>query len=314
MLRRQADTWRSVPGTCGAPRTCPPVETLRTRALELRWTGGWTSGRPGMLSGCIGGRLPATLARGWTGSLCAGDGYVDGGGSGWVLRTLAPGVLATGSNVVYDRAAAWCWLLLGCRGCWVWYSSELVLPDWPRMAVGRRIASTADGWTAVPRHSSDGTCVPRDEAGDDPGGCSMAGVLLLSCLRCRRRPRSRHRGLACDKRLAAQLFQSTVTSVQSDHLPPSRPVQTVANQVLDLDARSMRLRCGKGIRKTWRRWRTIMRQAEGLSYDVQSLQAQLAALFDLDTAPASTSGSRSAWPRFAGCGRNATAMPCGCKR
>ena len=33
----------------------------------------------------------------------------------------------------------------------------------------------------------------------------------------------------------------------------------------------------------------IVRQAEGLSYDIASLQAQIDALFDLDTAPASTS-------------------------
>ena len=64
--------------------------------------------------------------------------------------------------------------------------------------------------------------------------------------------------------------------------------ETVANQILDLTPLDEIITL-QGILDDLALLADIVAQAEGLSYDIASLRAQIAALFDLDTAPASTS-------------------------
>jgi len=87
--------------------------------------------------------------------------------------------------------------------------------------------------------------------------------------------------------IGANLWQNTITAGQSI-LTAISTAQTVANQLLDLEPVSEVITL-QGIMEDLAALADIMRQAEGLSYDVQSLQAQIAALFDLETAPRSTS-------------------------
>ena len=99
--------------------------------------------------------------------------------------------------------------------------------------------------------------------------------------------------------VGTNLYNGTVTAVQST-IATAEDVQT-ANQPLDL-RRWTRLFAPRACRRPGGPG-GYRRQAEGLSYDIASLQAQIAALFNLDTAPASTPSSRCGWPRFAGSGR-----------
>ena len=100
--------------------------------------------------------------------------------------------------------------------------------------------------------------------------------------------------------IGAQLFHATVTAVQSTICAvrmSSRPPPRCRNS-----CRWMPSLSPKALPKTWRRWPILSRQAEGLSYDIASLQAQIDALFNLDTAPMPRRrDSRSGWTRFGAC-------------
>ena len=87
--------------------------------------------------------------------------------------------------------------------------------------------------------------------------------------------------------IGAQLVQSTVTAVQSTISAIEDVVQTASalQELVPLDA----ILVAEGIAEDMAALADIVRQAEGLSYDIASLQAQIDALFNLDTAPASTS-------------------------
>ena len=87
--------------------------------------------------------------------------------------------------------------------------------------------------------------------------------------------------------VGANLYQNAVTAGQSI-LTALATAQTVANQVLDLTPLDDVITL-QGMMEDLALLADIMRQVEGLSYDVQRLQAQIAALFALETAPRSTS-------------------------
>jgi hypothetical protein len=86
--------------------------------------------------------------------------------------------------------------------------------------------------------------------------------------------------------VGANLYQNAITAGQSI-LTAIATAETVANQVLDLTPLDEVLTL-QGILDDLAALADMMRQAEGLSYDIQSLQAQIAALFALETAPRST--------------------------
>jgi conjugal transfer/entry exclusion protein len=78
---------------------------------------------------------------------------------------------------------------------------------------------------------------------------------------------------------ATNLLQNVVTAVQT--------VFIVANQVLELTGLD-EIVLGDEFSGDLEQISTIAQEAQGLSYDVASLQAQITVLFDLGTAPAST--------------------------
>jgi conjugal transfer/entry exclusion protein len=78
---------------------------------------------------------------------------------------------------------------------------------------------------------------------------------------------------------AANVIQSTITAIQT--------TLTVANQVLDLTPLG-EIVLGDGYDEDLTQLATIAREAQGLSYDLASLNAQVTTLFDLSTAPRST--------------------------
>lgn len=87
--------------------------------------------------------------------------------------------------------------------------------------------------------------------------------------------------------IGPNLLQGTITAGQTT-LTAIAAAQTVANQVLDLTPLD-EVAIVEALTRTLADLGAIMQQAEGLSYDVHSLQAQIAALFDLDTAPSNMS-------------------------
>ena len=82
-------------------------------------------------------------------------------------------------------------------------------------------------------------------------------------------------------------LQNLITSAQST-LTAIATGQSAANSILDLTPLD-EIAILHGLWEDVQELAAIMGQVEVLSSDVQSLQAQLAALFDLDTAPASNS-------------------------
>ena len=87
--------------------------------------------------------------------------------------------------------------------------------------------------------------------------------------------------------VGANLYQNTVTAVQSV-LTAIAAAETAANTLLDLTPLDEVITL-QGILEDVKLLADIVAQAEVLSNDVASLRAQIAALFDLETAPASTS-------------------------
>ena len=83
--------------------------------------------------------------------------------------------------------------------------------------------------------------------------------------------------------IGAQLFHATVTAVQSTISAVEDVIQTASalQELVPLDA----ILVAEGIAEDLAALADIVRQAEGLSYDIASLQAQIDALFNLDTAP-----------------------------
>ena len=86
---------------------------------------------------------------------------------------------------------------------------------------------------------------------------------------------------------ASNLFANTTTSLQSI-ITAANSVITVANQVLDLTPLDEIVLAGSILEDAALLGETIS-TASAVYTDVQSLQAQIAVLFDLETAPASTS-------------------------
>ena len=100
--------------------------------------------------------------------------------------------------------------------------------------------------------------------------------------------------------IGAALLNPTMTAVQSTISAIEDVIQTASalQELVPLDA----IIVAEGIAEDMAALADIMRQAEGLSYDVASLQAQIDRPLELDTAPAlHPRNSRCAWPRFAGC-------------
>ena len=90
--------------------------------------------------------------------------------------------------------------------------------------------------------------------------------------------------------IGAQLFHATVTAVQSTISAVEDVIQTASalQELVPLDA----ILVAEGIAEDLAALADIIRQVDGLSYDIQSLQAQIDALFNLDTAPDGTSALR----------------------
>ena len=84
--------------------------------------------------------------------------------------------------------------------------------------------------------------------------------------------------------IGAVLVNSTTTAVQSTISAIEDVIQTANSlqELVPLEA----IIVAEGIAEDMAALADIMRQAEGLSYDVASLRAQITVLFDLDTAPA----------------------------
>lgn len=87
--------------------------------------------------------------------------------------------------------------------------------------------------------------------------------------------------------IGAQLFQSTVTAVQSTISAIEDVIQSAAalQELVPLDA----IETAEGIMEDMEELGKIMAQADRLSYDITSLQQQLDRLFDVKTTPSSTS-------------------------
>ena len=83
--------------------------------------------------------------------------------------------------------------------------------------------------------------------------------------------------------IGMQLWHSTVTAVNAVATALST-AQTVVQGITELTPLDEVITL-QGILEDLSALADIVGQAEGLSYDLQSLQAQIAALFDLDTAP-----------------------------
>jgi len=83
---------------------------------------------------------------------------------------------------------------------------------------------------------------------------------------------------------AANVAQTAITAVET--------TLTVANQILDLTAVGQVVLASGEYAADLEQLATIVQEARGLSYDLQSLNAQITTLFSLDTAPASASELR----------------------
>jgi conjugal transfer/entry exclusion protein len=81
----------------------------------------------------------------------------------------------------------------------------------------------------------------------------------------------------------ADVAQNTITAIESV-LTTIETVLIEANQVLDL-TRLGGITTAGGIAQDMALLGQLVTQAQGLSYDISSLQAQIASLFDLTTAP-----------------------------
>ena len=112
--------------------------------------------------------------------------------------------------------------------------------------------------------------------------------------------------------IGANLYQNTITAINAV-LTAVATAQTVANQILDLTPLDEIITL-QGILEDLALLADIVAQAEGLSYDIASLRAQIDALFNLDTAPASTSELQLRLAEIRRVRARCTAMPCGCKR
>ena len=87
--------------------------------------------------------------------------------------------------------------------------------------------------------------------------------------------------------VGAQLWQSTITAGQSV-LTAINTATSVANDLLNLEPVTTVITL-EGILEDIAELEAIMKAADDLAYDIGSLNRQIAALFDLDTAPSSTS-------------------------
>ena len=103
-------------------------------------------------------------------------------------------------------------------------------------------------------------------------------------------------GLCCAGRAEAQLpvidlgnlAQNTITAIESV-LTTIETILIEANQILELTPLDDIAVAG-GIAEDMALLGQLVEQAEGLSYDIGSLQAQLDSLFNLDTAPDTRDG------------------------
>src|SRR2546425_4814148 len=127
----------------------------------------------------------------------------------------------------------------------------------------------------------------------------MAGV----CRSRKDRPMRKHLslslllvGLCCAGRAEAQLpvidlgnlAQNTITAIESV-LTTIQTILIEANQILELTPLDD-LQTAGGIAEDMALLGQLVTQAEGLSYDMGSLQAQITVLFHLDTAPDTRDG------------------------
>ena len=104
-------------------------------------------------------------------------------------------------------------------------------------------------------------------------------------------------------------FQNLITAAQST-LTAIATAETAANTILDLTPLD-EIVTASGMIEDLAALAEIMAQVDVLSTDIASLQAQVAVLFGLDTAPASTSELQVRLRESAACGRRRTSMPCG---
>ena len=105
-------------------------------------------------------------------------------------------------------------------------------------------------------------------------------------------------------------LQNLVTAAQST-LTAIATAETAANTILDLTPLD-EIITASGMIEDITALAEIMAQVDVLSTDIASLQAQVAALFGLDTAPGVDLGTPGApGARSAACGRKPMSMPCG---
>ena len=87
---------------------------------------------------------------------------------------------------------------------------------------------------------------------------------------------------------AGNLAQNTISAIQSV-LTTIQTVLIEANQILDLTPLD-EVGTAQGIMQDITQLASVVEQAEGLAFDITTLQIQLTALFDLETAPATRDG------------------------
>src|SRR5215471_2052560 len=85
----------------------------------------------------------------------------------------------------------------------------------------------------------------------------------------------------------ADIVQNTVTAIETT-LTTIETILIEANQILDLTSLDD-IEVASGIAQDMQLLGQLVEQAQGLSYDVSSLESQISALFDLGTAPTTTS-------------------------
>lgn len=90
---------------------------------------------------------------------------------------------------------------------------------------------------------------------------------------------------------AGNLFQNTISAVQSV-LTTIQTVLIEANQILELESLGDIATAG-GIAEDMKLLALLVEQAQGLSYDLSSLEAQIQSLFGLDSAPTTVDGLRA---------------------
>ena len=107
----------------------------------------------------------------------------------------------------------------------------------------------------------------------------------------------------------ANLGQNTITAIESV-LTTIQAILIEANQILELTPLDDIAIAG-GIAEDMALLGQLVEQAEGLSYDIGSLQAQLDSLFNLDSAPIPCDGLTGAPAEINACNISPTAMqPC----